>query len=157
MTSQDLVQARLRLGLNIKQMAEALNTPYRTYQNWELGERRIPGIVTAVINLMEEKMGTVKLYKVECTKGFYADETGNGYSLTPWGENTEVYEGGDDGGADYLLPFDFEVAESNSGSPEIYDEKGSHCTLSKNETGCPMLICSAGREIWLKKSKAAQS
>jgi len=50
MTPDQLKQARLQLGLNIKQMAAALGTPYRTYQNWELGERRIPGIVAVAIH-----------------------------------------------------------------------------------------------------------
>ncbi len=51
------------MGLNIKKMAEALQTPYRTYQNWELGTRRIPGILIAAIELMEKKMKTVMMIK----------------------------------------------------------------------------------------------
>lgn len=54
MTNEDLKQARLTMGLNIKQMAARLQTPYRTYQDWELGNRRIPGIVNVTIALMEE-------------------------------------------------------------------------------------------------------
>ncbi len=53
MTPQELRESRLRLGLNIKQMAHTLECPYRTYQNWELGLARVPGIVSAAIKLLE--------------------------------------------------------------------------------------------------------
>ena len=49
MTREELKESRLRMGLSQKAMAEALNTPYRTYQDWELGNRRIPGIVDVAI------------------------------------------------------------------------------------------------------------
>ena len=55
MNKIELKKIRLDMGLNIKKMAEALQTPYRTYQNWELGTRRIPGILIAAIELMEKK------------------------------------------------------------------------------------------------------
>lgn len=54
MTSEELKEARLRMGLNIKQMSEVLNTPYRTYQDWELGNRRIPGIVDVAIKALSK-------------------------------------------------------------------------------------------------------
>ena len=44
MTSKELKKIRKNLGLSIKEMSELLDTPYRTYQDWELGNRRIPGI-----------------------------------------------------------------------------------------------------------------
>jgi len=37
MTPQDLIEARLRLGLTQREMAEALLTPFPTYRNWEYG------------------------------------------------------------------------------------------------------------------------
>ena len=54
MTNTELRKARLRLGFNIKQMAERLNTPYRTYQDWELGNNKIPGIVGVTLDLLLE-------------------------------------------------------------------------------------------------------
>ncbi len=52
MAPAELKQARQLLGLNIKQMAEALQTPYRTYQDWEHGKRRIPGIAEVAIKAL---------------------------------------------------------------------------------------------------------
>ena len=54
-SSQKLQGARLTLGLNITQMAEALNTPRGTYLKWERGERRVPGIVEIAIACMQKK------------------------------------------------------------------------------------------------------
>lgn len=55
MTAQQLQEARQTLGLNITQMAEALNTPRGTYLKWERGERRVPGIVEIAIECMKKK------------------------------------------------------------------------------------------------------
>lgn len=35
-------QARIEAGLSIKELAELLGAPYRTVQNWNLGERKPP-------------------------------------------------------------------------------------------------------------------
>ena len=55
MTNSQLKQARLALGLSIAEMAKALNTPYRTYQDWELGNRRVPGIVAVAVEALKKK------------------------------------------------------------------------------------------------------
>jgi len=56
MTSEELKKARENLGLSIREMSELLGTPYRTYQDWELGNRRIPGICeTAIFCLLRCK------------------------------------------------------------------------------------------------------
>ena len=49
MTSQELREVRLKMDLTISQMAEALQTPRGTYQKWERGERRVPGIVEVAL------------------------------------------------------------------------------------------------------------
>jgi DNA-binding transcriptional regulator YiaG len=49
MTSQELREVRLKMGLTISQMAEALNTPRGTYVKWERGERRVPGILEVAL------------------------------------------------------------------------------------------------------------
>jgi len=54
MTSDDLKDARKRLNLTAKEMAERLNTSLRTYQGWELG-RKIPGIVEVTIAFIENE------------------------------------------------------------------------------------------------------
>ncbi len=53
MTPSELKEARLRLGLTQTQMAGALATPFRTYQDWEGGISRIPGVVDLAIQFVE--------------------------------------------------------------------------------------------------------
>jgi transcriptional regulator with XRE-family HTH domain len=43
--------ARKVAGLSMKEAAEASHTPYRTWQGWEDGSRRVPGIALAWIEL----------------------------------------------------------------------------------------------------------
>ena len=45
MTNTEFKESRLLLGLSLAELARRLNTPYRTVQSWEYGERSIPGIV----------------------------------------------------------------------------------------------------------------
>ena len=54
MTNSELKAARKRLNLTAKKMAEELKTPQRTYQNWELGRTKVPGVVFAAISFMEK-------------------------------------------------------------------------------------------------------
>ena len=75
---------------------------------------------------------TVTIYEIECSRAYSMSEQGVGYSLSPWGSNTEYYEGDDDGGEEYDLPDGFEVAESNAGTLEIYVPDGSHYSLTSN-------------------------
>lgn len=44
---------RLATGMNIKQYAEYFGIPYRTYQDWENGNRKMPEYV---LRLMEYKL-----------------------------------------------------------------------------------------------------
>lgn len=58
MTAKQLREARQKLGLSQKEIAEALETPFRTYQNWELEGpegRRVPGIVAVAIRCIGQK------------------------------------------------------------------------------------------------------
>ena len=57
MTPKELKSARKSLGHNMKQMAEALNTPYGTYLKWERGERRVPGIIEPAIKCLIKRKG----------------------------------------------------------------------------------------------------
>jgi len=41
-------------GLTIPQMAELLNTPAKTYQNWELGRTRPPGCLLVALRCLEK-------------------------------------------------------------------------------------------------------
>jgi len=53
MTNSELKAARTRLNLTARELAKKLNTPHRTYENWELGRTKIPGVVFAAIDFLE--------------------------------------------------------------------------------------------------------
>lgn len=57
MTSDQLREARKAAGLSMKQAAELSSTPYRTWQDWEGGKRRVPGIAEAWLILYQKKGG----------------------------------------------------------------------------------------------------
>lgn len=95
-------------------------------------------------------MTKVKIYKVTCTKAFMMDEQSEGFSLAPWGNNTEYYEGFDDGGKDYDLPDGFELAETIDGTLAIYKGK-DHYDLAKWHNS-PMLT-DGSNNIILKQVK----
>ena len=63
----------------------------------------------------------VKIYAINCYQAPRMDETGKRYSLEPWGNDTDVYKGEDDGGNPYILPDGYEVAASEDGPLCIYD------------------------------------
>lgn len=76
-------------------------------------------------------MNTAKIYKITITKAYMMSEQGEGYSLRPWGNNTDYYEGYDDGGKYYELPEGYEVAECVTGDLQIYDTSNQYCTITK--------------------------
>ena len=51
MTGADLRETRKTAGLSMKQAAELSGTPFRTWQDWEGGKRRVPGIAFAWLEL----------------------------------------------------------------------------------------------------------
>lgn len=57
MTAEELREARKAAGLSMKQAAELSNTPYRTWQDWEGGKRRVPGIAFAWLELYQKSKG----------------------------------------------------------------------------------------------------
>lgn len=95
-------------------------------------------------------MNTVKIYEVTRTKTYQMSEQGTGFSLVPWGENTEYYEGYDDGGKDYILPDGYEVADDTNDQPHIYDNKGDYCELI-TYGGSPAIITNNPYPLKLKK------
>lgn len=56
MTSDELKSARSTIGLSQTDMARTLHTPLRTYQDWEAGVNRIPGIVEVAVTLLAERI-----------------------------------------------------------------------------------------------------
>jgi len=51
-TTAELTAAREELGMSKADLAKRLRTPYRTYVNWERGERPIPGVCETAIELL---------------------------------------------------------------------------------------------------------
>jgi len=50
-TAEELREARKAAGLSMTKAAELSGTPYRTWQDWEGGKRRVPGIAMAWLRL----------------------------------------------------------------------------------------------------------
>ena len=84
-------------------------------------------------------MNTVKIYKVTCTKGATIAEQGTGFSLRPWGNNTDRIEGHDDGGTLYVLPDKFEVSETADGRAAIF-RGAEYCEILMHSSGRPQII-----------------
>ena len=55
MKSQDLKHIREELGLTQQQLAEALHTTRVSVARYEAGMRRIPGVVSVVLNQLRRK------------------------------------------------------------------------------------------------------
>ena len=55
MTNSDLKEARKLLNLTAKELALKLNTPLRTYQDWELGRTKLPGILSVTLELLRKQ------------------------------------------------------------------------------------------------------
>jgi DNA-binding transcriptional regulator YiaG len=55
MTADELKEARRIMGLTQKKMAEELETPFRTYQDWEGGLARIPGSCAVAVRCLLKK------------------------------------------------------------------------------------------------------
>lgn len=53
-----LIEMRKRTGMNRKEFAEYFEIPYRTVQDWELGNRQMPEYL---FRLMEYKMRIEKI------------------------------------------------------------------------------------------------
>ena len=82
----------------------------------------------------------IKLYKATCTKSVLMSDQGQGYGLEPWGDDTDMLQGYDDGGHDYLLPTGYHVATSKSGPQEIYNKNGVHCDLGIGYQRDPIIV-----------------
>lgn len=60
MTGRDLRERRKSAGLSIKKAAELSGTPYRTWQDWESGKHRVPGLAREWLNIYTELRQGVK-------------------------------------------------------------------------------------------------
>ena len=57
---EQLIEIRKRTGMNRREFAEYFNIPYRTVQDWELGNRQMPEYL---FRLMEYKIRMENLMK----------------------------------------------------------------------------------------------
>lgn len=88
---------------------------------------------------MSEEQNTVTLYKITITRSIMMSDLGCGYSLRPWGNNTDMIEGHDDGGEQYVLPQGFEVSSTIGGEVAVF--RGSqHCPLVCHPSGRPQIV-----------------
>ena len=63
---EQLIEIRKRTGMNRREFAEYFNIPYRTIQDWELGNRQMPEYL---FRLMEYKIRMEKLMKGDTNHG----------------------------------------------------------------------------------------
>ena len=55
---EELIRLRVSTGMHKKQFSEYFGIPYRTFQDWELGNRRVPEYL---FRLMEYRVRMEKL------------------------------------------------------------------------------------------------
>ena len=72
---------------------------------------------------------TLTLYLITVTQSCSMSEQGQGYSLTPWGRDTDRITGLDDGGREYELPENVEAGETADGQPAVF-ERGCNRSLA---------------------------
>lgn len=77
------------------------------------------------------------IYKIKQHKACMMYEQKDRFSLYPYGENTEYFQGEDDGGVDYILPDGFEIAQDPSGIKHIYH--GNDMCAIGQERGRPVI------------------
>lgn len=82
---------------------------------------------------------TTTIYRINCTRGYQASECGSHYSLETWGNNTDYYEGDDDGGEEYILPAGYSTGECVDGTPGIFDPTGKYAAIVDGGHG-PCLV-----------------
>ena len=86
-------------------------------------------------------MKTITIYSVTCTKAVMINEQGSGFSLRPWGQNTDRYEGHDDDGKQYVMPDGFHVGTGGDGDTYIYsDGEDLPASLATHSCGRPQII-----------------
>ncbi len=83
-------------------------------------------------------MKTVRIYRQTCTNSYMMSEQGECFDLQPWGDDTDVIKGYDDGGKDYQLPEGYEVCELKHGGQGIF-LRDHYCDIETHSSGRPQL------------------
>lgn len=55
MTASELKELRQSTDLSMAECCRLFRTPYRTWQNWENGSRRVPPMAGEILKLYKEK------------------------------------------------------------------------------------------------------
>lgn len=126
-------ELRLSTGMTQQEFADYFCIPKRTIEDWEGNRRTPPEYVVQLIKYKIEKedmfMKTVTIYKITSTQAYSMKETGERYSLQPWGKNTDYYKGFDDGGKEYMIPHGYTVEMGNDEQLHFYDKGGNYVKL----------------------------
>ena len=85
-------------------------------------------------------MTTATIYRVTTTMGYQMGECGTNYRLDPWGDNTQWYEGYDDGGREYRLPEGYRVVTTALDDRIIVDQRGREADLCTGQNGPEILV-----------------
>ncbi len=63
---QRLIELRMRMGMNRREFADYFGIPYRTVQQWELGDRKMPEYLLRLMAYkveIEKANGTINVPK----------------------------------------------------------------------------------------------
>ncbi len=82
----------------------------------------------------------IKLYKIRCDKAFSIWEQEEGFSLYPSPKDTEYYEGTDDDGKNYVLPYGYHISKGSDEQLHICNSDGDYCSIAVHASGCPQLV-----------------
>ena len=85
----------------------------------------------------------VKIYKNTCVRGVMMAEQGTGFSLEPWGCDTNMMQGYDDGGKNYILPDNYEVCALKYGGTGIF-HGDIFCDILTHSSSRPQLFGGIG-------------
>ena len=66
-------------------------------------------------------------------------DQGDGFNLGPWGQNTDTIKGYDDGGKEYILPAEYEVASFQNQPGKGIFKGDVLCNIIIHTSGLPQL------------------
>ena len=83
---------------------------------------------------------TIKLYRCYQYEAIRIDQTGEYFSLTPYGNNTLYFKGYDDGGKEYILPEGYSIGETYYGDTAIFDKDNYYVHLCVKDDSPALII-----------------
>jgi len=92
MTPIELKTVRISWGYSQGELARLLKTPLRTYQDWESGKGRIPGIMLTTLGLLKERDERITARILEDARARILKEFPNGIPSELEGNDEEQDE-----------------------------------------------------------------